>query len=470
MAGKKVKCPKCGASLRIPENEATPEPASDESGTPSFLANLSAPESANSVTQPEPAFDPFRFDQQASNTIDSETPSESDQSNETSPTDESLPTPNETPPTSVEQKQRKTWWIVGGVAVALILVVSFFLFRSGELRTEQIVARFESGVAYVEGKNGSGSGFIAAPGIVVTNSHVIGNEFVDQIQIRFPSAGEKQKGPFPCKLLYEDSARDLAVLRIETDAIPLKIASEYAFRRGQEVTVVGSPGFGKKVLENAVSRGVMSSETEINDQKFFQLSISINPGNSGGPVFDSRGQVIGVLTAKATKQEGVAFCVPLVDLRTAVKTASERPKDEIETCVSMHRLVVVYRRVAKAAHLYSVAMDQYSDSMNTAIKGGLSATDGLRIAKRDVERVVNALDSELIDDVKKAVPKIAADMKLPDALRTKFVELWTTYGELKDYVDNPRGSYNSYSAKSLELGDARKRISEAMRISLGLDE
>ena len=58
------------------------------------------------------------------------------------------------------------------------------------------------------------------------------------------------------------------------------------------------------MLENAISRGVMSTRTTLDGQPFYQLGIAINPGNSGGPVIDLAGKVIGVATKKATQLEG----------------------------------------------------------------------------------------------------------------------------------------------------------------------
>ena len=72
--------------------------------------------------------------------------------------------------------------------------------------------------------------------------------------------------------------------------------------------------WAKLVLENAVSRGVMSTKTVIGDQNFYQLGIAINPGNSGGPVIDSSGKVIGIATLKMTRLEATAFCIPAEDL------------------------------------------------------------------------------------------------------------------------------------------------------------
>jgi S1-C subfamily serine protease len=120
---------------------------------------------------------------------------------------------------------------------------------------------------------------------------------------------------------YESRWRDLAFLRVRTDVPPLRLAERHEFKRGQSITVIGSPGVGPLVMENAVTQGVLSTQTQIEGQDYYQSSISINPGNSGGPVFDKFGEVIGVVRLKATQQEGIAFCVPLKDLREGIAQA-----------------------------------------------------------------------------------------------------------------------------------------------------
>ena len=127
------------------------------------------------------------------------------------------------------------------------------------LSTADIVAQSEASVALIRGKSSVGTGFLIAKGILATNAHVIDGEFIDSIEIRFPSAEGKQKGPFTARMLYKDSQRDLAIFAVKTELPPLEVASAYKFRKGEDVTVIGNPGVGDEmVLENAISRGVVS--------------------------------------------------------------------------------------------------------------------------------------------------------------------------------------------------------------------
>ena len=190
------------------------------------------------------------------------------------------------------------------------------------MSTADIVARYEPSVALIKGKKGSGTGFIARAGVVATNAHVIDAERAKDLEVRFPAAESGKQGPYPARLLYKDKDRDLALLGVATDLPPIRIAESYKFRKGEDVTVIGNPGVGGKlILENAISRGIVSSMTTIEKHSFLQLGIAINPGNSGGPVFDPKGRVIGVVTLKTTLQEGLAFAIPAQDLIAALGRA-----------------------------------------------------------------------------------------------------------------------------------------------------
>ena len=141
-------------------------------------------------------------------------------------------------------------------------------------------------------------------------------------------------------MLYEDPKRDLAFLAVSTDLPATDVAPSYAFVKGEDITVIGNPGLGDEVvLENAISRGVMSSKAVIEGMNFLQMSIAINPGNSGGPVFDSAGRVIGVATLKATKAEALAFCIPVEDVQAALTQVGPARPD----LVSHHRARVAFK-------------------------------------------------------------------------------------------------------------------------------
>ena len=180
-------------------------------------------------------------------------------------------------------------------------------------------------MARIHGASGHGSGFLVKPNVLVTNAHVIRNEFLSDLRVHFPSANEPDRGPFKVEgLLYEDKDRDLAFLAVRCSLPPLKTVDKHTFVRGEDVVIIGSPG----PIETAVSRGVLSSTHEIAGQCRYQLGAPINPGNSGGPVLNDSAEVIGVAAAHLRGMESLGFCVPAVDLRSALDAL---PTEDSET-------------------------------------------------------------------------------------------------------------------------------------------
>jgi len=158
---------------------------------------------------------------------------------------------------------------------------------------------------------GNGSGVVLDDdGHVVTNAHVVGN--ATEMVVRLTS-GQKYRA----KVVGKDPDTDLAVLMLEREAgdkapLPvLPLGDSDAVRPGQWTIAVGSP-FG---LERTVTVGIVSAvgREGVNltqYENFIQTDASINPGNSGGPLFNTRGEVIGINTAIMSYAQGIGFAIP----------------------------------------------------------------------------------------------------------------------------------------------------------------
>jgi len=337
------------------------------------------------------------------------------------------------------------------------------------LTTEEVVSRSEGSVAFIKGRLSSGTGFLAEPNFLVTNKHVVSEELITDLKVHFPSAPEADRGPFSVSLLYEDELLDLAFLKIETNLAPLPMAQTYQFRRGQEVIVIGNPGVKDDlVLQNAISKGVMSSEATIKGQSYYQLGISINSGNSGGPVFDLYGQVIGVVTLKASRREGLGFCIPISQLRQTIEKSRTLSAKDIEVAESMHRIRVVFSFTMVMGGEYKSGMGFLTKIMENALGRGRSVNEGMAAVQDKVHEKLAEYDQALLSALKSEVSRISRDQYLSESIRQKFVDLWTNYAELKSYVENPRGNYDSYKAKYLDLSDKHDRLTEALKLLLGV--
>jgi serine protease Do len=332
------------------------------------------------------------------------------------------------------------------------------------LTTAEIVERSEGSVALIKGQVSGGTGFVVAPGVVATNSHVIAEELMSHLEIIFPSAQGARHGPFPAELLYEDTERDLALLGFQGDVPALKIANAFHYRKGEDVTVIGNPGDGPdQVLENAISRGVMSTKVTIDKQEYYQLSISVNPGNSGGPVFDSAGRVVGVVTLKSSDKEGVAFCIPIADLRAAMQSLDTQTTDSLEALRFKHRLTGTFKVLAQGGALYALGTFVRRAGIRPAASGG-SAQEALRrleeVIKEMEERQFPALDAE--------VGAIQSDHQLAVGTRQGMSDLFNNFLGLQRAY-SAGGASNGGDPPFNDMRSLHRRLIEQLAPAIGVE-
>jgi len=166
---------------------------------------------------------------------------------------------------------------------------------------------------------GNGSGIVIdQDGHVITNAHVVGA--ATEMIVRLPD-GHRYLAP----VIGRDTDTDLAVLKIERGAdegpLPvLALGDSDRVRPGQWTIAVGNP-FG---LEQTVTVGVVSAvgREGVNlaqYENYIQTDASINPGNSGGPLFNVKGEVIGINTAIMSYAQGIGFAIPINMARDVVR-------------------------------------------------------------------------------------------------------------------------------------------------------
>ena len=172
---------------------------------------------------------------------------------------------------------------------------------------EDVIGAAIPAIVSIESPAGSGTGFFVAPGVVVTNEHVISGNW----NVVLKSAGVSMRARVT-KLAPE---LDLALLRVDTPGgqsiLPLGTAT--TARVGQEVIAIG---FALGLLENTVTRGIISGIRTAGSTTFVQTDAAINPGNSGGPLLDRHGRVIGITTLKfGDSAESLGFAIAVDHLK-----------------------------------------------------------------------------------------------------------------------------------------------------------
>lgn len=226
---------------------------------------------------------------------------------------------------------------------------------------------------------GQGSGFIvSSDGIILTNAHVVKD--AKEVTVKLTDRRE-----FRAKVLGSDPKTDVAVLRIDAKNLPVvSIGKTSDLRVGEWVLAIGSP-FG---FENTVTAGVVSAKgRSLPDDSavpFIQTDVAVNPGNSGGPLFNARGEVVGInsqIYSRSGGYQGVSFAIP-IDIASKIK-------DQIvSTGKAEHARLGVAVQEVNQAFANSFKLDRPEGALVSNVeKGGPADKAGL--LSGDVIRKVN---------------------------------------------------------------------------------
>lgn len=167
-----------------------------------------------------------------------------------------------------------------------------------------------------------GSGFIlSSDGYILTNAHVVRE--ADEVIVKL-----NDKREFKAKIIGADRKTDVALLKIEATGLPkVTIGNPEQLKVGEWVVAIGSP-FG---LESTLTAGVVSAKGRALPQEnfvpFIQTDVAINPGNSGGPLFNLKGEVVGInsqIYSRTGGYMGLSFSIPIdvaIDVSNQLKSA-----------------------------------------------------------------------------------------------------------------------------------------------------
>jgi serine protease Do len=187
--------------------------------------------------------------------------------------------------------------------------------------TEEFYRRFFGGAPREQERKSLGSGFIISPdGYILTNSHVVAN--AKDIQVKLLDGTVHQ-----ASVIGSDEKTDLALIRIKADGLPtVTMGDSDALQVGDWVIAIGNP-FG---LSRTVTAGIVSAKgREIGAgpfDDFIQTDAPINPGNSGGPLFDEKGEVVGINSAMSAAGQNIGFAIPINIAKIVVSDLKEKGK------------------------------------------------------------------------------------------------------------------------------------------------
>ena len=274
-----------------------------------------------------------------------------------------------------------------------------------------------------------GSGFIISPdGYILTNTHVI--KGMTNIKVTL-----NDKREYPAKLIGQDEKSDVALLKIEAKNLPtVKIGNPDELRSGEWVAAIGAP-FG---FENSVTSGIVSAKNRTlpddGYMPFIQTDVAINPGNSGGPLFNLKGQVVGInsqIYSRSGGFMGISFAIPI---NVAMNVA-----DQLKATGKVERgqLGVVIQEVS-----YDLAktfgLDKATGALVAKVLAGSPAErGGLKVG--DIIRSVNGNEVRSSSDLPMTISSLKPN-------QTVKLGVWRK-GQMLD-VEIKLGTQNDIAAKS----------------------
>lgn len=289
-----------------------------------------------------------------------------------------------------------------------------------------------------------GSGFVVDPsGYIVTNNHVI--ESADEVIVTFHDDSQLN-----AEVVGRDSKTDLALLKVTTDKpLPaLKFGDSDKSRIGDWVIVIGNPfGFGGSVsagIISAIARDINSGPFD----DFIQTDAAINRGNSGGPMFNEKGEVIGISTAIYTPSGGsigIGFAVPSTLAQPIIEQLREHGKT-MRAWLGV-KIQTVTQEIADSLEL---------DSTEGALVLEVSKDSPAKKAGVEVGDIIIQFDGKEIPTMKK-LPRMVAETEIGKKTnlivlrKGKKRKLTVALGELDEGEEKTASLEDSSSKEEKEL-------------------
>ena len=301
-----------------------------------------------------------------------------------------------------------------------------------------------------------GSGFIVSPdGYILTNNHVV--EKADEVTVTF-----LDKEEFKAKVVGTDPKIDIALIKIDAKKKLTYVALGDSDKLdvGEWVVAIGNP-FG---LGHTVTAGIVSAKGRIIGSgpydDFIQTDASINPGNSGGPLFNLRGEVVGINTAIIQGGQGIGFATPI----QLAKSVLEQLKDKGK--VTRGWLGVYIQRLTPEAAENLGISGRRGALVSDVTSGGPAEKAGIRSG--DVIVAFNGKEikdeHELPQTVAATKPGIKVDMRL---LREgKEITLPVTIAEMQGEPGKPAGGGHDLSK---DFGLTVQNITPEIAQRLGIE-
>lgn len=307
-----------------------------------------------------------------------------------------------------------------------------------------------------------GSGFIISKdGYILTNTHVV--EAANQITVKL-----NDKREFSAQVIGTDRKTDVALIKIDAKDLPVVTQGDPdKLKVGEWVIAIGSP-FG---FENSVTAGIVSAKGRSLAQEsyvpFIQTDVAINPGNSGGPLFNMKGEVVGVnsqIYSRTGGFMGLSFAIPI---NVATEIANQL---KAHGKVSRGRIGVMIQEMTEEL-AESFGLSQVHGALVVSVeKDGPADKAGVEV--RDVILKFDGKDIAVSSDL----PRIVGNTKPKSKVA---VQVWRN-GAIKDFTvlvgempsdegDSDRKQSKAPPDTSNRLGLALNELSDRQKKQLGVE-
>jgi len=309
----------------------------------------------------------------------------------------------------------------------------------------------------------TGSGFIiSSDGYIVTNAHVVDD--ASEVTVRL-----SDKREFVAKVIGSDKRTDVSLLKIDArDLQRVAIGDPDKLKVGEWVVAIGKP-FG---LENTMTAGIVSAKGRDLPQEnlvpFIQTDVAINPGNSGGPLFNMKGEVVGInslIYSRTGGFMGLAFAVPIDVAMNAVNQLKDKGR------VTRGRIGVQIQELTKEA-ADAFGLKQADGALvNSVEKDGPAAKAG--IESGDIILKVDARDVHSSNDLPRIITAIRPGTKVTLTIWRKGAakDFAVTVAEIKEDATPPPRRANpapKEKAKPNRMGLVLSDLTDEQRKQVGL--
>lgn len=201
--------------------------------------------------------------------------------------------------------------------------------RHSKTVTTQAISKYYSpAVVVIKIDGGGGSGFfLTEDGYILTCAHVVPRFGAMTVSYRRPLNDGFVQTETSAAIVAVDEKADLALLKIDTErakARHIRMEAAGLLANGEDVCAIGNPGLGERVLDYTITKGIVSNKArKIGEQEYIQTTATINPGSSGCPLFNAKGNVIGLVVLKGNI-EGTGFAVPAARIYEFLKNNSTK--------------------------------------------------------------------------------------------------------------------------------------------------